>query len=108
MLKSIENYKGEVLSEVSVHYSQVFKSHGHWNIVAEVQIGKGACYVNGATKEFKKLVYAGFVDQISELKSEDSSYETIQEAYDDNCWDDIEESVIEWVEETLESFQEEN
>jgi hypothetical protein len=106
-MKAIENYKGEEIAQVGIYYSHQLVGHGHWNINSEVTIGRGEGYINGATKNFKVLVYADFVDGLSDLKSEDPGSDAIQAYYDAKAWDEIEESVTEWVEYMLEKFAEE-
>ena len=106
-MKAIENYKGEEIAQVSVYYSHQLVGHGHWKINAEVQLGSGKGYVNGATNNFKVLVYADFVDGLSDLKADNPCSDTIQAYYDAKAWDSIEESVVEWVEDMLEEFENE-
>jgi hypothetical protein len=98
MYVTIENYRGEEIAEVELYYSHKLVGHGHWKIECRVTIGKGAGYVGGDEKIFRKLVYAGFVDALSDLKANDPTWEEIQEFYHEEAFNDLQESISEWVE----------
>ena len=94
MTVTIENYKGE-LFEIETYFAQEFKGLGGWNINAEVSF-------NGKKKTFRYYTTDSiFIDQISEMKADNASWHEIQNAYKEKTFDSLEESILEWCEETF-------
>jgi 2',3'-cyclic-nucleotide 2'-phosphodiesterase (5'-nucleotidase family) len=99
MKTTLENYRKEEL-EVELYFSQEFKSYGHWSIKCEVTF-------KGEKKTFTEVTTdSEFIDHMSDLKSNDASWDEIQDAYRDKVLDSLEESIIEWCENVLEKIEE--
>jgi hypothetical protein len=96
----IENQK-EQKFEIDIYFEQEFKGRGGWNINCEV------CFM-GAKKTFRRYITdSGFIDEISRMKSDNSSHEEIQNAYKEKVFDSLEESILEWCEDVLDKQEEE-
>ena len=91
----LANFKGEEF-EVQLDFSEVFKGRGGWDICCQVTYSK-------EDRVFKRYITDSmFIDEISDMKGEDNSYENIQLKYKDKVFDSMEEVVIEWCEEIYE------
>ena len=96
MKTTIENYNGEQF-EMETYFTQQFKGKGGWNINCEVTF-------KGEKKTFRYYTTDSmFIDQISEMKADDASWEEIQNAYKEKVLYRIEESILEWCEEVNEN-----
>lgn len=101
MKTTIENYNREQF-EVELYFSQEFKGRGGWNINCEVKF-------KGEKKTFCHYTNDSmFIDSMSDMRADDASWDEIQNAYFEQSFDNLEESVIEWCEEVGEAFEEEN
>ena len=95
MKTTIGNYNGEQF-EVKTYFNQEFKGRGGWYINCDVTF-------KGEKKTFRHYTTdSEFIDQISEMKAEDASWDEIQNAYEEKAFDSIEESILEWCEEVNE------
>jgi len=99
MNTTIENYRGEQF-EVELYFTQEFKGRGGWNINCEVTF-------KSDKKIFRRYTTDTiFIDSISDMKSDDASYDEIQDAYYEKSFSSVEESVIDWCEEVIEAIEE--
>ena len=99
MTTTIENYKGKQF-EIETYFAQEFKGRGGWNINCEVSF-------KGEKKTFRHYTTDSmFIDQISDMKADDASWDEIQNAYKEKSFDSLEESILEWCEEINEKEEE--
>ena len=95
----IENYNREEF-EIELDFNHSFKGRGSWNIECTVTY-------NRAEKTFNHhMTSAPFIDEISDMKADDASFDEIQNAYEKKAFDSIEESILEWCEEVNEKEEE--
>lgn len=95
-MTTIENYKG-VAFDIETYYTHSFKGRGGWDINCEVSF-------MGHKKTFREFTTdATFIDQISDMKSNDASWDDIQEKYADQYSDQRKEEIAEWCEEIAEN-----
>ena len=68
---------------------------GGWNITCEVSF-------KSETKNFRNYTTDSiFIDEISNMKADDASFDEIQNAYYEHSFHKMEEEVAEWIEEIL-------
>jgi hypothetical protein len=90
-MTTIENYKGEQF-EIETYFGHEFKGRGGWNISCDVSF-------KGERKTFSHYTTDSmFIDQISDMKGNDASFDEIQNAYKEEAFYRLEESILEWVE----------
>jgi hypothetical protein len=95
MKNLIENYKGKQF-EVETYFAQEFKGRGGWNINCEVSyMGKKKTFRHYTTDSM-------FIDEISDMKADDASWDEIQKAYSEKVFDDLKEIILEWCEDLKE------
>lgn len=101
MTTTIENYNGEEF-EITTYFSQEFRGRGGWNINCEVSF-------KGNEKTFRHYTTDSiFIDEISDMKADNASWEEIQNAYKEKVFDSIEEDILEWCEGINEEEEEED
>ena len=87
----IENYKREEF-EIELDFNHSFKGRGSWNIECTVTY-------NRAEKTFNHhMTSAPFIDEISDMKADDATFEEIQNRYFEAYFDNFKEMIIEWIE----------
>jgi len=87
----LSNYQGQEFN-VNLYFSHEFQGRGGWSINCEVSF---KCY----KKEFRHYTTdSEFIDQISDMKSDDISFKEIQNKYKEKFFDDLKEIIIEWCE----------
>jgi hypothetical protein len=95
MNTTLENANGQEF-EVELYFSKEFRSHGHWTIKCEVTF-------KGEKKPFKEVITdSQFIDYLSDLASNDASWEEIQTAYKERVFYSLQEIIIEWCEQVTE------
>lgn len=98
-MATIENHKGEQF-EIETYFAQEFKGRGGWNITCNVSF-------NGENKTFKHYTTdSAFIDQISDMRADDASWDEIQEAYKYKSFDEMKESILEWCEDIIGGIEE--
>jgi hypothetical protein len=91
---TIETQNGNK-ADVTLYFSQEFKGRGGWNITCEVSF-------KSETKKFRNYTTDSiFIDEISNMKADDASFDEIQNAYCEHSFHKMEEEVAEWIEEIL-------
>jgi|JI9StandDraft_1071089.scaffolds.fasta_scaffold94106_5 hypothetical protein len=91
---TIETQNGNK-ADVTLYFSQEFKGRGGWNITCEVSF-------KSETKKFRNYTTDSiFIDEISNMKADDASFDEIQNAYYEHSFHKMEEEVAEWIEEIL-------
>lgn len=91
-MTTIENYKKEQF-EIETYFNTEFKGRGGWNITCAVSF-------KGMRKTFRYYTTdCRFIDQISDMKANDASWEEVQEAYKEKAFDFLEEEILQWCEE---------
>jgi hypothetical protein len=91
-MTTLQNSNGQQFN-VQLYFSQEFKGRGGWNILCEVTFKE-------ERKTFKiYTTNTHFIDQISEMKADDCTWNEIQNAYKLEAFDELKEEVIEWLEE---------
>lgn len=84
--------KGEQF-EIETYFAHEFQGRGGWNVICEVSF-------KGEKKTFRHYTTDSmFIDQISDMKADDASWDEIQNAYKEKAFDSIEENILEWCEE---------
>lgn len=92
MLTTIENHKGEQF-EIVIYFSQEFKGRGGWNINCQV------CFKDEKKTFSYYTTNSTFIDEISNMKENGASWDEIQNAYEEEVFYYLEESILEWCEE---------
>jgi hypothetical protein len=97
MKNTIENYKGQQF-EFETYFSHSFKGKGGWNVDCEVTYkNKKKTFVSFTTN-------SEFIDSIKELKTDNASWEAIQNVYAERFLSDMEERILEFVEDVEEEL----
>jgi hypothetical protein len=95
MNTTIENHKGQQFV-IETYFANELKSHGQWNITCEVTF-------KGQKKTFRKHTTDSlFIDEIAGMRSDNASWDDIQNAYKQHAFDDLEEIILEWCEDVNE------
>jgi hypothetical protein len=95
MKATLENYKREQF-EVELHFGTERAGYGQWNINCEVTF-------MGKSKSFKEhTTDSEFVDELSQLRADNASYEAIQQLQHDKAFDSLSEAILEWCEDVKE------
>lgn len=84
--------------EIDLYFSNTFKGRGGWNINLEA---------NYKREKFKTNIYttnSQFLDELSRLKAEDESWDTIQQFYADEFLHLFETDLSQWCEELESQF----
>ena len=96
MFTTLTDYLGKEF-EIYVTWMHQFKGRGGWNVIASVSY-------NDEQKDFRHyMTDSMFIDEISELKAEDTSLEDIQQRYTDMYLSELSEEILEWCEEINET-----
>lgn len=97
----IKHFKGDIF-EIDAYFTQEFQGRGGWKIYCHVEfMGKKQKFSHYTTS-------ASFIDEIDELKANDASNDTIQQAYKNHSFDKMDEIILEWCMEIKEKLYEES
>jgi hypothetical protein len=77
---------------IDVNFSTEFQGRGQWNIIASVEF-------QGKQKQFIKRVFAGFIDELSDFKTNNPSYEEISQFFNKEFNLEENDHFIDWCQE---------
>jgi len=90
-MKTIIEFQPNQTAEVELYFSVRFSNHGHWKVKCEISHEGDKTTISHTTTNSLAI------DNINELRADNASHETIQQAIYDLAWNHIEERASEWL-----------